>query len=386
MPQSPHRRANSRAVTGGRSRQPAPSGAAEMPSGLCVRHHTFFGAPPRDQSPGARADVAFLGAPFDLGTTLRPGARFGPDAVRAASGWWQYARDGGAPGVGASSRPGRHAEGWYDLDTGRWILRGVTMADWGDVRITPTDLTANLDRITAGVRAILEAGSFPVVVGGDHAVTFPAIRAFAGRGPLHIVQFDSHQDFNDERHGVRFGHGNVMRRASELPFVTGISQIGLRSLQKYTDTLDAAKRYGLRTVSASALRRGGPQAAAAAVPAGASCYLTLDIDGLDIAAAPGTGTPEPGGLSFVEVRDAVRAIARRCRIVGVDLVEVSPPYDWAEITARVAARLLLDTVSAIFDRDAHASRGSKIPRTRHAVTRPRSARASRRPDTRRPAR
>jgi agmatinase len=302
--------------------------------------------PPRNETTGARTDVAFLGAPFDLGTTLRPGARFGPDAVRAASAWWQYARDEGRAATAAAGAP---AEGWYDLDAGRWILRGISMADWGDVRITPTDLTANLDRITAGVRSILEAGSLPVVVGGDHAVTYPAIRAFDGRGPLHVVQFDSHQDFNDQRHGVRFGHGNVMRRASELPFVSGISQIGLRSLQKYTDTLDAARRYGLRTVSASGLRRGGPRAAAAAVPAGARCYLTLDIDGLDIAAAPGTGTPEPGGLTFVEMRDAVRAIARRCRVVGLDLVEVSPPYDWAEVTSRTAARLLLDTLAAVFD-------------------------------------
>lgn len=351
------RTASRRPKEGPSGRQPVRTAAASTAAasdgvvGLRVRHHTFFGAPPRDGTAGARTDVAFLGAPFDLGTTLRPGTRFGPDAVRAASAWWQYARDegGGAPAGHAPDRAEAAAEGWYDLDAGRWILRGVTMADWGDVRITPTHLTENLDRITAGVRAILEAGSLPVLVGGDHAVTYPSIRAFAGLGPLHIVQFDSHQDFNDERHGVRLGHGNVLRRASELPFVTGISQIGLRSLQKYTDTLEAGRRYGLRTVSASELRRGGPGAAAAAVPAGARCYLTLDIDGLDIAVAPGTGTPEPGGLTFVEMRDAVRAIARRCRIVGVDLVEVSPPYDWAEITSRTAARLLLDTLAAVFD-------------------------------------
>ncbi len=329
------------------------------PSGLRIRHHTFYGAPPRDETAGARSAVGFLGAPFDLGTTLRPGARFGPDAIRAASAWWQYARDDGAA---------VEAEGWYDLDRRRWILRGVSMADWGDVRIAPTDLTANLNRITEGVREILDAGSFPVVVGGDHAVSYPAIRAFAGRSPLHVVQFDSHQDFVDERHGVKFGHGNVMRRASELPFVSGISQIGLRSLQKYADTLEAARRYGIRTVTASELRRGGPRAAASCVPAGARCYLTLDIDALDIASAPGTGTPEPGGLTFVEVRDAVRAIARRCRIVGVDLVEVSPPYDWAEVTARAAARLLLDTLSAVFDepRDTgmRKSGGETAPKSR----------------------
>ncbi len=319
------------------------------PTGLKVPSHTFFGVPPRDEATGARADVAFLGVPFDLGTTLRPGARFGPEAVRAASAWWQYARDEEGKAAGDGTRP-RPAEGWYDLDRERWILRGVAMADWGDVRITPTDITANLDRITECVRAILDGGSLPVVVGGDHAVTFPAIRAFAGRGPLHVVQFDSHQDFVDERHGVRLGHGNVMRRASELPFLQGISQIGLRGLQKYPEPLEAARRYGIRVVTASELRRSGPRVAAARVPAGARCYLTLDIDVLDIASAPGTGTPEPGGLTFLELRDAVRAIARRCRIVGLDLVEVSPPYDWAEITARAAARLLLDVLSAIFDR------------------------------------
>ncbi len=327
----------------------AHSSNAASPAGLRVRPHTFYGVPPRDEARGARADVAFLGVPFDLGTTLRPGARFGPEAVRAASAWWQYARDeeGKAARDGIGPRP---AEGWYDLDRGRWILRGVTMADWGDVRITPTDIATNLDRITECVRAILDGGSLPVVVGGDHAVTYPAIRAFAGRGPLHVIQFDSHQDFVDERHGVRLGHGNVMRRASELPFLRGISQIGLRGLQKYPEPLEAAHRYGVKVVTATELRRSGPRVAAARVPAGARCYLTLDIDVLDIAFAPGTGTPEPGGLTFPEVRDAVRAIARRCRIVGLDLVEVSPPYDWAEVTARQAARLLLDVLSAIFDR------------------------------------
>ncbi len=327
-----------------------PNGAS--PEGPRVRHHTFYGVPPYDGAARGRTDVAFLGVPFDLGTTLRPGTRFGPEAVRAASAWWQYARDDGAA-----------AEGWYDLDRQRWILRGVTMADWGDVRITPADIGVNLDRITEGVRSILAAGSLPVVIGGDHAITYPAIRAFGGRGPLHVVQFDSHQDFVDERHGVRLGHGNAMRRASELPFVTGISQIGLRGLQKYTEPLEASRRYGVRVVTASDLRRRGPRAATACVPAGGACYLTLDIDVLDIATAPGTGTPEPGGLAYAEVRDAIRAVARRCRIVGVDLVEVSPPYDWAEVTARAAARLVLDALSAIFDGRPRAggARGSDSP-------------------------
>jgi agmatinase len=304
-----------------------------------ARFPTFFGAPPRDRSRDVKTDVAFLGVPFDLGTTLRAGARFGPAAVRAASMWWSYrSRDDVAGG------------GWYDLDLRRWILRGVTMADWGDVEIAPAEIPGNLDRITAAAAEILADGSLPVVVGGDHAITFPVLRAFADRGPVHVVQLDTHQDFVDERQGTRFGHGNVMRRVSELPFVAGISQLGLRALQKYAEPLEAAAAYGVRAVSATELRRGGPDAAAAVVPPGAACYLSIDIDVLDIATAPGTGTPEPGGLTYAEVRDAVRAIARRCRVIGLDLVEVSPPYDWAEVTSRTAARLLLSALAAIAER------------------------------------
>lgn len=305
------------------------------------RFATFFGAPPHDPSDGSKADVAFLGVPFDLGTTLRPGARFGPTAVRAASAWSPY-----------YSRDGIAAGGWYDLELRRWILRGVTMVDCGDVEIAPAEIPGNLDRTTSAVAKILADGSLPVIIGGDHAITYPVLRAFAGRGPLHIVQFDAHQDFVDERLGTRLGHGNVMRRASELPFVAGISQIGLRALQKYAEPLDAARAYGIRTVSATEVRRGGPDAAAAVVPPGAACYLSIDIDVLDIAVAPGTGTPEPGGLTYAELRDAIRAVVSRGRVVAMDLVEVSPPYDWAEVTSRTGVRLLISTLAAIFpDRD-----------------------------------
>ena len=308
--------------------------------GLRPKYLTFYGAPPCAPGAAPDADVAFVGVPFDLGTTLRPGARFGPAAVRAASAWYRYIDD-----------DGKAAGGWFDLDLGRWILQGITMADCGDVEIAPADITANLERITEGVAAIVGAGRLPVIVGGDHSITYPALRAFAGRGPLHVVQFDTHQDFVDERRGTRLGHGNVMRRASELPFVTGISQIGIKGLQKYPEPLSAAEIYGARIVTASALRRDGPEAAARSVPAGAACYLTVDIDVLDIAQAPGTGTPEPGGLTYGELCEAARAVENRSRVVGLDLVEVSPPYDWAEVTARSAARLILDVLAAIFARE-----------------------------------
>lgn len=301
------------------------------------RSLTFYGAPLCERPSDLQADVAFLGVPFDLGTTLRPGARFGPLAIRTASGWWPYVSDDGAK-----------AGGWYDLDLGRWILQGVTMADCGDVEIAPVEIAINLDRISAAVAGILRAGSFPVIIGGDHAITFPVIRAFGERGPLHIAHFDAHQDFVDERRGTRLGHGNALRRASELPFVKQITQIGIRGLQKYQEPLDAARAYGVGVITASELRRQGAQSVADAIPKGATCYLSVDIDALDMALAPGTGTPEPGGLTYVELREAIRAIARRGRVVGLDLVEVSPAYDWAEVTARSAARLILDVLAGVF--------------------------------------
>ncbi len=312
-------------------------GPSEAEQEFRFRPPTFYGAPLCQRPGDLRADVAFLGVPFDLGTTLRPGARFGPSAIRTASGWWPYADDDGIK-----------AGGWYDLDLGRWILQGVTMADCGDVEIAPAEIALNLGRITTAVLAILRAGSFPVVVGGDHAITFPVLRAFGEHRPLHIVQFDAHQDFVDERRGTRLGHGNTMRRASELPFIESITQIGIRALQKYREPLDAARAYGVQVITASELRRQGAQVAAAAVPRGATCYISLDIDALDIALAPGTGTPEPGGLTYAELRDTLRAIVNRGRVVGLDLVEVSPPYDWAEVTARSAARVILDALEAVF--------------------------------------
>jgi agmatinase len=215
---------------------------ASVPAqGLRPQYRTFYGAPPCSAGSALDADVAFLGVPFDLGTTLRPGARFGPAAVRAASAWWQYIQDDGTA-----------AGGWFDLELGRWVLKNVTMADCGDVEIAPADITANLDRITESVAGIVNAGSLPVIVGGDHSITYPALAAFAGHGPIHVVQFDTHQDFVDERRGTRLGHGNVIRRVSELPFVSGISQIGIRGLQKYPEPVAAARAYGLHVVTASA--------------------------------------------------------------------------------------------------------------------------------------
>jgi agmatinase len=289
---------------------------------------TFAKAPYQPDWDAIDADVAVLGAPFDFGTQWRAGARFGPRAVRDASTLFSFG----------------HA-GAYDHEDDITYLEGVRIADIGDADIVHTDTAASHAAIEAGVRAILKAGALPVVIGGDHSINIPCLRAFEGRGPIHVVQIDAHLDFVDERHGVRFGHGNPMRRAAELPFVSGLSQFGIRNVSSTAkEGYDAARAMGSDILSVRQIRRLGIDATLARVPAGAQVYLTLDIDGFDPSIAPGTGTPSHGGFLYYEVLELIAGLAQRCEIVGVDLVEVAPDYDRDGTTAILAAQILLNLI------------------------------------------
>ncbi len=188
------------------------SGRLNLPFvGLC----SFGKYPYQPDWDAIDADFAILGAPFDLGTQFRAGARFGPRGIREASTLFSFG----------------HA-GAYDHEDDVTYLENdrVRIVDIGDADIIHTDTVASHANIEAGVRAILAAGAVPVVLGGDHSVNIPCINAFDGEAPFHLVQIDAHLDFVDERHGVRHGHGNPMRRAAEKPYVTGLSQIGIRNV------------------------------------------------------------------------------------------------------------------------------------------------------------
>lgn len=279
------------------------------------------------------ADVAILGAPFDFGTQFRAGARFGPRAVREASTLFSFG----------------HA-GAYDHEDDCTYLGGeVRIVDIGDADIVHTDTETSHANIETGVRAILKAGALPVVIGGDHSVNIPCIRAFDDQGPIHILQIDAHLDFVDIRHGVRHGHGNPMRRAAEKGYVTGLTQLGIRNVSSTSkDGYDAARAMGADILSVRQVRKLGAEGVLARIPKGARLYVTIDIDGFCPSIAPGTGTPSHGGFLYYEVLEILQGAARAYEIVGIDLVEVAPDYDHSGSTAILAAQVLLNFLGFIF--------------------------------------
>jgi agmatinase len=279
------------------------------------------------------ADVAVLGAPFDMGTQYRAGARFGPRAVREASTLFSFG----------------HA-GAYDHEDDAVYLGGdVRIVDIGDADIVHTDTETSHANIESGVRAILAAGALPVVIGGDHSVNIPCIRAIDGQGPVHILQIDAHLDFVDVRHGVRHGHGNPMRRAAERAHVTGLTQLGIRNVSSTArEGYEAARAMGSDILSVRQVRKLGAAAVLARIPNGARLYVTIDIDGFCPSIAPGTGTPSHGGFLYYEVLELLQGAARAHEIVGVDLVEVAPDYDPTGSTGILAAQVLLNFLGFIF--------------------------------------
>ena len=298
-----------------------------------VGHCTFGKYPAVSQSSQLSADVAILGAPFDGGTQYRSGARFGPRAVREASTLFAFGHSGA-----------------YDFeDDYVYLPAGKTnIVDAGDADIVHTDTVQSHANIESAVRAILDAGALPVTIGGDHSITIPCLRAFDKQPPMHVVQIDAHLDFVDERCGVRFGHGNPMRRASEMSHVSGMLQAGIRNVSSSNrEDYDAARAAGSTILSVRDVRRMGTEEVIAAVPEGARCYCTIDIDGFDPSIAPGTGTPSHGGFLYYEVLELLKALCRRGRVVGMDLVEVAPAYDPAAVTATLAAQLMLNFIGAI---------------------------------------
>ena len=279
------------------------------------------------------ADFAVLGAPFDFGTQFRAGARFGPRGIREASTLFSFG----------------HA-GAYDHEDNITYLAAdeVRIVDIGDADIVHTDTVKSHTNIETGVRAILAAGATPIVLGGDHSVNIPCINAFSDEEPFHLVQIDAHLDFVDERHGVKCGHGNPMRRAAEKSYVTGLSQIGIRNVSSTAkDGYDDARRMGSDIQSVRQFRAIGVAGMLNRIPADQRYYVTIDIDGFDPSIAPGTGTPSHGGFLYYEILELLDGLTKQGNVIGVDLVEVAPDYDQSGSTTTLAAQMLLNFIGRI---------------------------------------
>ena len=317
---------------------PASQGQPQEPwPTLRARPRTFFNAPLCEDIAQLEADVAFIGVPFDQGTLGRPGARFGPDALRDAPRAYSYSDPYGRQSA---------AEGFFDIDAQDELLRGVVMADCGNVPIVPSEVVGNFDRITRAVEQAVARGALPAVAGGDHAITFPVVRGLSKFAPLNIVHFDAHLDYTHDVQDALYTHASPIRRCRELEFVGHITSVGIRSARR--TPYEEAVRDGSLIISSSRFRELGPKAVAEMIPTAENLYVTFDVDVLDPSQAPGTGTPETGGLFYQETRECLLALLKKSNLVAFDIVEVAPPYDNSELTVQVAAKLMQDILAARF--------------------------------------
>ncbi len=234
----------------------------------------------------------------------------------------------------------------HDFDLGG--LRSDRAVDCGDLPGDPENPQANRDAITDAVRSLLDADAIPLVLGGDDSVPIPMFRAFEARGPLTVVQIDAHLDWRDEVRGEKYGYSSPMRRASEMPWIRRMVQVGLRGIgsARPMEVADA-RAWGSRLVPAADVHRRGVARVLDLVDAGADCLVTLDCDGMDPSILPAVLAPAPGGLLYWQVLELLGGLAAKCRIVGFDLVEFMPSRDTTGLSALTAARLVTNAIGAI---------------------------------------
>jgi agmatinase len=302
---------------------------------------TFLGVPAVDVADAAglaAADVVVVGAPFDGGTSHRPGTRFGPSAIRQTC---YLPQDGSRPHLALR------------VDA----LQDLTVVDMGDVEMPPGEIERALHALEEAVYQVALAGAVPLVLGGDHSIALPDATGVArhlGFGRVSMIHFDAHADTGDIEFGSLYGHGQPMRRLIESGALRGdrFLQMGLRGYWPGPETLSWMAEQNMRSYEMTEIGKRGLEACLdeafeIALDECDAVFLSVDIDVCDPGHAPGTGTPEPGGLSSRQLLDAVRRICRELPVAGVDVVEVSPPYDHAEITAYLANRVCLEALSGL---------------------------------------
>ncbi len=296
---------------------------------------SFLRAPICTDLDAIDAPIVVMGVPTDEGSPFMGGSRFGPRALREHS--LRFSMGG---------------DGYYDPETKKnYLGPEVTqnlIVDAGDADIWPTDVKQTFENITWMTRKILDTGALPVVLGGDHAITYPVARAFTD--DIHIVHFDAHNDYAPFIHDLRFTNGHAFRHLSPMPHVKHLIQAGIRSLRHGRDWIEDSIVDGNSVVTMTELAELGPAGLAAMVPEGANCYVSIDVDVLDISLVPGCVSAEPNGMSYADLRDSLAALAERTRIVGFDFVEVNPQLDVGTgVTAYLGAHTVVEFLGRICD-------------------------------------
>lgn len=283
------------------------------------------------------AEVAVIGIPYDEATAMRPGSRQAPRAIRDASTRFGFL------GKGAEST------GFFDINRDRNLMRGVRIVDCGDVDVIYFDQERNFRLIHESVKGILDRGAMPVVLGGDHSITYPVLRAYEDFGPLKVILIDAHLDYKDELMGLKYTNNSPFRRAFEEPFVEQIISFGIRGIKSTDQELRESREHGNLVFSNYDVFEQSVEELFSQVPEDlGNYYVSIDIDGLDPSICPGTESPEAEGLTFTQVKKILGALGQRGNLVGVDLVEVNPYLDPAELTPHMSVQLLIETLATRF--------------------------------------
>ena len=294
----------------------------------CSGTMTLFNFPMVCELDNLEADLAILGLPHGIPYTdeekLNDQSR-APSAIRKASEW-------------ACRAPHR-----WDFDLGGTLFDGqsIKAVDCGDIPLDPDNVTGHYEHAESAARSIINSGAMPIFLGGDHGVPIPAIRAFEDHGPMHLIQLDAHIDWRDHKNGVREGYSSTIRRASEMPHVDQIFQIGLRSQgSAREEEFNAANAYGAHLITATELHDAGAAAILDRIPDGAKYYITIDADGLDPSVMPAVAGPAPGGINFHQAHKIISGLVSKGRVMGMDIVEITPSRDVNDISSLTAGRLI----------------------------------------------
>ncbi len=288
------------------------------------------------------ADVAIFGVPWDEGIGYRPGARFGPRSLREYSTRFAF------------HERGTQKRGFWTIENRKRYLEKVNLVDCGDQDVLYLDVERTFSAITDSMRKILSTKALPVILGGDHSITFPVVRGFQKVSPLHLIHLDAHLDYNDSIEGVKLANGSPIKRISELSFIGEMIQIGARGIRAREDAFKNSSSRGNKIVTMLEFRKIGMNEILRQIPKG-NLYVTIDIDVLDPSVAPGTSSPEFDGMTYRELSDLLKGIASRGVVVGFDLTEVNPFLDTTGLTQSAAVMIILEFLGAIFEKRTHHS-------------------------------